>query len=301
MLPLLACQQSETQPPIAPARPMDAAARDTRRGGTETGGTGGSAPTAGTGGSAPTAGTGGGAGTGGAAGAGGGGSGPAPAVEAGASSDSRPVAEAGAPADTAGPGVSPDAGGAGSDSAPVVAPTMEATWSYTMCDKKALMFPNIDKNKGVFPIGSCPPPANLNRACGAGSKITIMKAMAQTYETGYWHPPEYAFDEHLMTRWSSNTMPTSWIQFDLGTEQSFKRIYLAWELAHASDYDIVTSNDGTTWTTLKEVRGGNGFQDILDVDGKARYVRMNGVKRGVVGEGPYGYSLFDFTICGERP
>jgi hypothetical protein len=189
----------------------------------------------------------------------------------------------------------------GADSGPVVPPAAEAKWSYTMCDKKALMFPNIDKNKGVFPIGSCPPPADLNRACGNNSKLKVAMATAQTYETGYWHPPEYAIDEHLMTRWSSNTMPTSWLQLDLGSETTFRRIYLAWELAHGSDYDIATSNDGTTWTTLKEVRGGDGFQDIVDVEGKARYVRINGVKRGVVGEGPYGYSLFDVTICGERP
>jgi hypothetical protein len=52
---------------------------------------------------------------------------------------------------------------------------------------------------------------------------------------------------------------------------------------------------------LKQVRGGDGFQDILDVDGKARYVRLTGIKRGEIGEGPYGYSLFDFTLCGERP
>jgi hypothetical protein len=180
-------------------------------------------------------------------------------------------------------------------------PSAEAKWSYTACDKKALMFPKIDKNNGVFPIGSCPPPADLYRACGNNTKLAVQKATAQTFETGYVHPPEYAIDDHLMTRWSSFTMPTSWLQLDLGSELGFKRIYLAWELAHASDYDIVTSNDGTTWTTLKEVRNGDGFQDIVDVEGKARYVRINGVKRGVVGEGPYGYSLFDVTICGERP
>jgi hypothetical protein len=190
--------------------------------------------------------------------------------------------------------------GSGSDAA-AVGPANEAKWSHTACDKKALMFPKIDKNNGVFPIGSCPPPEDLNRACGNGSKIKVAKATAMTFETGYFHPPEYAIDEYIMTRWSSNSMPMSWIMLDLGSEQSFKRIYLAWEIAHASDYDLETSNDGTSWTMLKQVRGGDGFQDILDVDGKARYVRLTGIKRGEIGEGPYGYSLFDFTLCGERP
>jgi hypothetical protein len=220
----------------------------------------------------------------------------APATDAVAADTSSEAATV----DTGGGG-SDTGGGGGSEAGTGTPPSMEAKWSYTACNKRMLMFPNIDKNKGVFPIGSCPPPADLPRPCGGNSKITVMKSTAQTYETGYWHPPEYAYDEHLMTRWSSNTMLTSWLQLDLGTEQSFKRIYLAWELAHASDYDIVSSNDGTTWTMVKQVRGGDGFQDILDVEGKGRYVRMNGIKRGEVGEGPYGYSLFDFVICGERP
>jgi hypothetical protein len=42
---------------------------------------------------------------------------------------------------------------------------------------------------------------------------------------------------------------------------------------------------------------GHGFQDIVDVEGRSRYVRIKGVTRG----SQYGYSLFDVTICGERP
>jgi hypothetical protein len=212
------------------------------------------------------------------------------------------VAEASSGGDTGGGGSDTGGGGGSEAGGTVTPPTAEAMWSYTACNKAMLKFPNIDKNMGKFPIGSCPPPEDLPRPCGNNSKVAVMKATAQTYETGYWHPPEYAFDEHLMTRWSSNSMPTSWLQLDLGTEQSFKRIYFAWELAHASDYDIVSSNDGTTWTMVKQVRGGNGFQDIVDLEGKGRYVRINGVTRGKVGNEPlYGYSLFDVVICGERP
>jgi hypothetical protein len=227
---------------------------------------------------------------------------PATMADAGATTDTAPATMT----DSA-PATMTDAGAAeasppATDAAPGTGTPMEAKWSYTACDKKALMFPKIDKNNGVFPIGSCPPPDDLYRACGGNSKIKVMTAMAQSWETGFVHPPEYAIDEYIMTRWSSNKMVTSWIELDLGTEQSFRRIYLAWELAHGTDYDIVTSNDRTTWTTLKQVRGGDGFQDILDVEGKARYVRMNGIVRGKVGNEPlYGYSLFDFTICGERP
>jgi hypothetical protein len=164
-----------------------------------------------------------------------------------------------------------------------------------------LMYPMIDKNNGRFPPGSCPPPETLARPCGGNSQIKVMTATASAYETGYVHPPAYAVDQYVMTRWSSPSGATAWLAMDLGSEQSFKRIYLAWELAHATDYDIVVSNDGTTWQPLKQVRGGDGFQDIVDVEGKARHIRINGVTRGKTGTMLYGYSLFDVVICGERP
>jgi hypothetical protein len=308
-LSLAACSTPAPQsPPIVPERPGGGGGAGGRSntgpaptggmGGSTGGSTGQGGSQAGSGGSAGTAGSSGTAGSAATGGTGGTATSDGPPSnttdDAGATTDG-PAADVTISADT-GNGGGDDAGGSGGPG-----PTTEAMWSYTACNKKALMFPKIDKNNGVFPIGSCPPPEDLNRNCGGNSKIAIKAATAQTWENGYWHPPEYAFDQYLMTRWSSHTMVTSWLQLDLGTEQTFRRIYLAWELAHGSDYDIVTSNDGMTWTMLKQVRGGNGFQDILDVEGKARYVRMNGVKRGNVGEGPYGYSLFDVTICGERP
>ena len=270
----------EQTPIITPERPKDAG-RDTRGSSTPSGGTGGSS-----GMNMPT---------------------PPADASAQASPDSAPVTDAivadiASEASTGGDTSVPDIGGGseagGGTGTP---PTMEARWAHTGCNKAALMFPNIDKNMGKFPIGSCPPPADLPRPCGGNSKIKVMASEALTWERGYWHPPEYAHDEHIMTRWSSNSMMMSWLQLDLGTEQSFKRIYLAWELAHASGYDIVTSNDRMTWTMVKQVRGGDGYQDIVDLEGRGRYIRINGVIRGEIGEGPYGYSLFDVTICGERP
>jgi hypothetical protein len=207
-----------------------------------------------------------------------------PSVDAAATPDSEPE--------------QPDASAA--DAAPS-GPTTEATWAYQGCNQGALMYPPIDKNNGKFPPGSCPPPETLKRDCGGDTKIAVKTATSSAHETGYVHPPSYAVDQYLMTRWSSPGGATAWLAMDLGSEQTFKRIYLAWELAHATDYDIVVSNDGMTWTPLKQVRGGDGFQDIVDVEGKARHVRINGITRGKTGGQLYGYSLFDVVICGERP
>jgi hypothetical protein len=227
---------------------------------------------------------------------------PTPTVDAASATDTA-VTDAVSDASSSDAGGGDTGGGVDSGEAggPVTPPSMEARYPHTGCNKTMLKFPNIDKNMGRFPIGSCPPPEDLPRPCGNNSKINVMRATSSPWETGLWHPPEYAHDEHMMTRWSSNSGPSAWLQLDLGTEQSFKRVYLAWELAHGTDYDIVSSNDGMTWTMVKQVRGGDGYQDIVDVDGKGRYLRINGIKRGEIGEGPYGYSLFDVVICGERP
>ena len=169
-----------------------------------------------------------------------------------------------------------------------------------MCNKPMLMFPRIDRNNGVFPPGSCPPPETLKAVCAGDSKIKVMTATSSAFETGYVHPPQYAIDEHIMTRWSTTSGPTAFIRLDFGTEQTFKRVQLLWELAHGADYDLVVSNDGTNWTPLAMVRNGDGYQDIVDVEGKGRYLRLNGIRRGVTGGQLYGYSLFDFTVCGQR-
>ena len=270
-----ACSISENPapPPIAPATPgTGGRARPPTQ--TGTGGTSAPTMTATGGAGVGTGGTAG--GSGGAAGAGGqGGSGGKVASDAAAAvSDGGAVTEAGG--------------------------NLGATWMHTGCNKAMLMFPKIDKNNGVFPPGSCPPPETLKAVCAGNSKLMAMNATASAFETGYVHPPTYASDEHLMTRWSSPTGATAWVNLDFGTEQTFKRVYLLWELAHAADYDVVVSNDNQTWTTIGMVRNGDGYQDILDVDGKGRYLRINGIRRGVTGGPLYGYSLFDLTACGQR-
>ncbi|HEY0707366.1 MAG TPA: discoidin domain-containing protein [Polyangia bacterium] len=188
-------------------------------------------------------------------------------------------------------------------------PVTGANWPYTGCNQAQIMYPRIDSNNGRFPPGSCPPPETLKPVCPGGSKIPVMMATASSFETAFPHPPAYAIDDHLTTRWSTNPGATGWIVLDLGSEKTFQRLYLLWELAHGSGYNIEVSNDSRAWTPITMVRDGNGFQDILDVDGKGRYIRMNGVTRGSTGNVPqccaapgtlHGYSLFDFTVCAER-
>jgi hypothetical protein len=198
-------------------------------------------------------------------------------------------------------------GGGGAGGAGGAGPLPEdASWSYTECDD--VDYPDIDSNNGNFPPGSCPPPAELTPQCPGNSKLAIASVGASSFETAFPHPPEYAIDEHLTTRWSSNVGPTATLTLDLGSKKTLKRLYLLWELAHGADYDIEISDDGSSWSTLVMKRGGDGFQDAHQVSGDARYVRMTGIERGSTGDVPqccaapgtlHGYSLFDFTLCSE--
>lgn len=101
-----------------------------------------------------------------------------------------------------------------------------------------------------------------------------------------------AVDGDLGTRWASQWGPTAWFQVDLGSVRSFDHLQLVWEAAYGKSYEVQTSDDGSTWSTVKTVTGGNGGVDDIDVAGSGRYVRLNLTERGT----EWGYSLFELGV-----
>jgi cytochrome c len=101
-----------------------------------------------------------------------------------------------------------------------------------------------------------------------------------------------AADGDPLTRWSSEFSDAQFIQVDLGQDTAFDRIVLHWELARAAEYEIQVSSDGETWSTLRRVAASGDVDDLSDLVGSARYVRMQGVTRAT----PWGYSLFEFEV-----
>jgi len=171
------------------------------------------------------------------------------------------------------------------------------TWDLKKCNPDSIPYPSENgRGSNKFPEGSCPPPQNIISECFHNSKIKPVQAKSQSHETYYTHTPELAIDDHMVTRWSAGDyVDKQWFQVDLGEVKEFRRIYLTWELAHAIDYEIQISNDEKKWKTAAKVTDGDGFVDQVDVNVKARYVRMQSVKKA----NQYGISLFDFTICAE--
>ncbi|GAA1023349.1 hypothetical protein Aple_084290 [Acrocarpospora pleiomorpha] len=120
-------------------------------------------------------------------------------------------------------------------------------------------------------------------------------ATASSVESAQY-PASAAVDSSTTTRWSSGFSDPQWIQVDLGGTYTVNRVRLVWEAAYGSAYQIQTSPNGTTWTTVRSVTGGNGGEDDnTGLNNSARYVRINGTARGTA----WGYSLFTFEVYGS--
>jgi len=129
---------------------------------------------------------------------------------------------------------------------------------------------------------------------GGGSNIALNKpATASSLENSTF-PASNAVDGNTGTRWSSAFSDPQWIRVDLGQTYSITHVTLTWEAAYGKSYQIQTSPDGNTWTTIFSTTTGDGGTDDLAVSGTGRYIRMNGTVRGT----PYGYSLWEFAVQG---
>src|SRR5690349_8951690 len=140
-------------------------------------------------------------------------------------------------------------------------------------------------NKG--PGSTTPPPSGTNLAQG---KPTT----ASSTENGSF-PASAATDGNTGTRWSSAFSDPQWLRVDLGATHTINKVVLNWEAAYGKAFQIQTSNDGATWTTIYSTTTGAGGNQTLNVSGSGRYVRMNGTQRGT----QYGYSLWEFQVFGS--
>lgn len=105
---------------------------------------------------------------------------------------------------------------------------------------------------------------------------------------------EMAVDGNAGTRWGSGWSEPEWIAVDLGADYDLSRVVIDWETAYASGYEIQTSPDGQTWTTVRTVTDGDGLFDDLDVSGTARHVRLYATERAT----QWGFSLYELEIYG---
>ncbi len=127
--------------------------------------------------------------------------------------------------------------------------------------------------------------------CGTDNAAQGKPATASSVENA-GTPASAAVDANTATRWSSQFTDPQWLQVDLGTSQPICQVVLQWETAYATAFQIQTSNDATTWTTIYTTTTGTGGTQTLNVTGTGRYLRMYATTRAT----PYGYSLWEVVV-----
>jgi PKD repeat protein len=109
------------------------------------------------------------------------------------------------------------------------------------------------------------------------------------------YPPSKGNDGSTSTRWSSSFKDNQWWQVDLGSVQQVGKVTINWEAAYASQYQIQTSTDGTTFTTQATVNAtSQATRTTTFTAVGARYVRILGVTRAT----PYGFSFWEAQVFG---
>ena len=140
---------------------------------------------------------------------------------------------------------------------------------------------------------------NKAPAGGGGGSATLLSqghpaTSSSTENAGF--PASAAVDGNTTgTRWSSAFSDPQWLQVDLGATHTISQVKLDWEAAYGKAFQIQTSTNGTTWTTIYSTTTGTGGNQTLNVSGTGRYVRMYGTQRAT----PYGYSLWEFQVLGS--
>ncbi|MFE2757398.1 DUF1996 domain-containing protein [Actinosynnema sp. NPDC059335] len=108
-------------------------------------------------------------------------------------------------------------------------------------------------------------------------------------------PASAAVDGNAGTRWSSAAADPQWIRVDLGTSTAISQVTLNWEAAYARSFQLQTSADGNSWTTIATASGNVGVQN-LTVSATTRFVRVYTTARAT----QYGVSLWEFQVFGVR-
>jgi hypothetical protein len=109
--------------------------------------------------------------------------------------------------------------------------------------------------------------------------------------------PTAVSDGSSGSRWSSLYADSEWVYVDLEEEQEISTLSLNWESAYAGSYKIQVSHDARDWTDVYSTNEGRGGVEQISIRPvKARYIKMQGIKRAT----GFGYSLYDLEVYGRK-
>ncbi len=111
--------------------------------------------------------------------------------------------------------------------------------------------------------------------------------------TGFLFRPGFAVDGNSQTRWSTLRSTNQSLVVDLGQAVPFTTIYLNWQAAYGVAFQLQTSIDSTTWTTLATYTNNQAYYNEVRAAATGRYVRMLGQQGGQNGGG---FSIYELAV-----
>ena len=126
--------------------------------------------------------------------------------------------------------------------------------------------------------------------------------------------PKAAIDNDKSTRWSATNGDSTYYVVDLGETYNVEKLYLSWESANATVYNIYKSVNGTDYSLVTTVNAigiyentatnGNRVDNIEFGSVSARYIKVQAVQRcykgANYGGGQYGgMSLYEIGVYGK--
>ena len=136
--------------------------------------------------------------------------------------------------------------------------------------------------------------STAQKAHAAGTLLSQGKTAAASSLENAAYPASNAVDGDTGTRWSSAWSDPQWLEVDLGQASTISQVVIQWESASAKAYQIQTSTDNATWTSVYSTTNGPGGTETLNISGSGRYIRMYATQRNT----GYGYSIWEFQVYG---
>ncbi|MDT7726404.1 MAG: hypothetical protein QOI21_2980 [Actinomycetota bacterium] len=129
---------------------------------------------------------------------------------------------------------------------------------------------------------------------GLGTNIAQGKPTTASSTESALFPAANATDGNVTTRWSSGFSDPQWLQVDLGQNYNINHATLTWEASAASAYQLQTSTDGSSWTTVYSNNNSPADIQSTALSATGRYVRVYASSR----VSQWGDSLYELALYG---
>jgi hypothetical protein len=171
--------------------------------------------------------------------------------------------------------------------------TVSAAAAFTATNGRPYVFDSWEDGAARTRDITVPPTATTLTARYLENKSFGRPAAASSSEPG--SDPRNAVDGDATTRWSSAYADDQWWQADLGSARQVSAVELDWESAYASQYEILSSLDGVSFSAAQQVTlSAPGAHRAAFAARTARYVRVRAIQRATV----YGVSFYEARVLG---